>query len=103
MPEQPFERTPMRMPTVGLSRLSISAFTRSAAAGVTVMTCGRGRRGRAGAAGLGAPGRRRRAGAAGLAASVVVVGVLMTLSLKLLGLLRLGAIVGDRRLDRILG
>src|SRR5215216_210045 len=89
MPEQPLLRTPMRMPTVGLSRLSISAFTRSAAAGVTVMTCGRGRRG--------------RAGAAGLAASVVVVGVLMTLSLKLLGLLRLGAIVGDRRLDRILG
>src|ERR1044071_5354393 len=104
MPEQPLLRTPMRMPTVGLSRLSISAFTRSAAAGVTVMTCGRGRRGRAGGArlaGAGGGGRRGRAGAAGLAASVVVVGVLMTLSLKLLGLLRLGAIVGDRRLDCI--
>src|SRR5215207_1860905 len=89
MPEQPLLRTPMRMPAVGLSRLSINALTRSAAAGVTDMTCGRGRRGRG-------------AAAAGFGASVVV-GVLMTLSLKLLGLLRLGAIVGDRRLDRILG
>src|SRR5262245_20295153 len=89
MPEQPLLRTPMRMPVVSLPRFSISDLTRSAAAVVTVMTCGRGRRGR---------------GAAGLGASVVLVGVLMTLSLKLLGLLcRLGSIVGDRRLDRILG
>jgi hypothetical protein len=50
------------MPTVGLPRPSISALARSAAAGVTVMTCGRGRRGRGGAAGL---------------AASVVVGVLM--------------------------
>src|SRR5829696_6100183 len=94
MPEQPLLRTPMRMPTVGLPRPSISALARSAAAGVTDMTCGRGRRG--------------RAGAAGLAASVVVlVGVLIPLLLRgvldvvLLG--RLGAIVGDRRLDRVFG
>src|SRR5262249_60647690 len=98
MPEQPLVRTPMRMPAVSLPRLSISDLTRSAAAGVTVMTCGRGRRGRV--AGLGAS----------VTGAPVVVGVLIELSLKLLGslaglvLLRgLGAIVGDRRLDRILG
>src|ERR1700730_8720586 len=87
----------MRMPAVGLPRPSISAFTRSAASGVTDMTCGRGRRTLGGELG---------AAAAGLGASVVV-GVLMTLLLRglvldvLLG--RLRAIVGDRRLDRVLG
>ena len=45
MPEQPLVRTPMRMPAVGLRRLSISALICSTAAGVTDMTCGRGRRG----------------------------------------------------------
>src|SRR6185295_1441584 len=93
MPEQPLERTPMRMPTVGLPRLSISALARSAAAGVTDMTCGR--------------GRRDRGGAAGLEASVVGVGVLMSAVAPgvrdVVLLRRLGAIVGDRRLDRVLG
>src|SRR5438270_12928688 len=96
MPEQPLLRTPMRMPTVGLPRPSISALARSAAAGVTAMTCGRGRRGRAGAAGLATSG-----------VAVVLVGVLIPLLLRgvldvvLLG--GLGAVVGDRRLDRVLG
>src|SRR5882672_995694 len=70
MPEQPLLRTPMRMPAVGLLRPSISAFTRSAAAGVTDITCGRGRRTLGVVAGA--------AGAAGLGVSVVV---LITLSL----------------------
>src|SRR4051812_8232837 len=96
MPEQPLLRTPMRMPTVGLPRPSISALARSAAAGVTAMTCGRGRRGRAAAAGLATSG-----------VAVVFVGVLIPLLLRgvlevvLLG--SLGAVVGDRRLDRVLG
>src|SRR5476651_1411799 len=102
----------MRMPAVGLPRPSISALTRSAASGVTAITCGRGRRGR-GAAGV--------ATAAGWGASVVVVGVLMNSApnsiLACGGVLRrldafvllrspilggLRAIVGNRRLDRVL-
>jgi hypothetical protein len=65
MPEQPLLRTPMRMPAVGLPRPSISAFTRSAAAGVTLITCGRGRRTRGAGAGA--------AGVAGWEVSVVVL------------------------------
>ena len=76
MPEQPLLRTPIRMPTVGFSRPSISALTRSAAAGVTDITCGRGRRTRGVVAGAGAG----VATAAGWDVSVVV---LMTLCSEL--------------------
>src|SRR5215203_5144876 len=107
MPEQPFVRTPMRMPAVGLPRPSISALTRSAAAGVTDITCGRGRRTR----GVTAGAATGVAAAAGWGFSVVV---LMTLYSEIFGCLlggflgfvllqHLGAIVGDCRLDRVLG
>src|SRR5688500_19760643 len=92
----------MRMPAVGLPRPSISALTRSAAAGVTDITCGRARRTRGAAAGV---------ATAGCDVSVVV---LMTLCSEIFGNLlggflgfvlfqRLGTIIGNRRLDRVLG
>src|SRR3990167_6214099 len=92
MPEHPLVRTPMRTPAVGLPRPSISALTRSAAAGVTDITCGRGRRTRGAAAGVGA-------GVTATAGWDVSVVVLMTLCSEIFGCL-LGGFPGLVLLDR---
>src|SRR5215510_3047792 len=87
----------MRIPADGLPRLSSSAFTRAAGAGVRLIAAGRGRGARFGLA-------SGAATAGALSGMLVPVSMIDVLLRSLLGRIAvLLPVILDRRLDRVLG